>query len=175
MGLDVHTETTAVSVARAGREAPAYWGEIANKPAAVSGLVARLSGSFGEERLLFCYEAGPCGYGLYRQLVSLGQGCEVVAPSLMLRAPGGRIKTIRRSCRYSHGVGVLTGVWVPDTEQEAIRDLSRLRGDMKAQECKTRQQLNAFVLRQGHPWPSTRSRWTQTHYAWLKSLTFAHA
>lgn len=60
-------------------------------------------------------------------------------------------------------------------KQEAIRDLSRLRGDTKAQEYKTRQQSNAFVLRQGHPWLSTRSRWTQAHYAWLESLTFAHA
>ena len=178
VGLDVHKETIAVSVARAGREAPMHWGEIANEAAAVSGLVSRLSELFGGERLLFCYEAGPCGYVLYRQLVSLGQSCEVVAPSLMLRAPGERIKTDRRDAAklsVQSRSGVLTGVWVPDTEQEAIRDLTRLRGDMKTQECKARQQLNAFVLRQGHPWPSTRSRWTKAHYEWLESLTFAHA
>ncbi len=178
VGLDVHKETIAVAVARAGRAIPTSWGEIAHTPAAVSELVSRLGTSFGGEPLLFCYEAGPCGYGLYRQLVSLGQDCEVVAPSLMLRAPGERIKTDRRDAAklsVQSRSGVLTGVWVPDTEQEAMRDLSRLRGDMKTQECKARQQLNAFVLRQGHPWPSTRSRWTQAHYMWLESLTFAHA
>ena len=125
VGLDVHKETIAVSVARAGREAPIHWGEIANELAAVSGLVSRLSELFGGERLLFCYEAGPCGYVLYRQLVSLGQSCEVVAPSLMLRAPGERIKTDRRdSAKLSvqSRSGVLTGVWVPDTEQGEVRD-----------------------------------------------------
>lgn len=178
VGLDVHKETIAVSVAYAGREAPRYWGEIANEEEAIATLVLRLRKDVGGERLLFCYEAGPCGYGLYRQLVSSGQDCEVVAPSLMLRAPGERIKTDRRdSDKLSAQLrsGVLTRVWVPDTEQEAMRDLSRLRGDMKAQECKARQQLNAFVLRQGHHWPSGRSRWTQAHYAWLESLTFTHA
>ena len=113
--LDVHKETIAVSVARAGREAPMHWGEIANEAAAVSGLVSRLSELFGGERLLFCYEAGPCGYVLYRQLVSLGQSCEVVAPSLMLRAPGERIKTDRRDAAklsVQSRSGVLTGAAV---------------------------------------------------------------
>lgn len=70
--------------------------------------------------------------------------------------------------------GDLTAVWVPDEEQEAMRDLTRARDDLKAQERKARQQLNAYVLRHGHAWPSNKTRWTRTHYNWLESLRFPH-
>ncbi len=70
--------------------------------------------------------------------------------------------------------GDLTAVWVPDEEQEAMRDLTRTRGDFKGMERKARQQLNAYVLRHGHAWPSNKTRWTQTHYNWLESCKFAH-
>jgi transposase len=177
IGLDVHKESIAVAVARAGREAPESRGEIANKPKTVAKLVERLNQEFDGEVLLFCYEAGPCGYGLYRQLLALGHDCQVVAPSLIPRKPGERIKTDRRDARklaQALRSGDLTAVWVPDEEQEAMRDLTRARDDLKAQERKARQQLNAYVLRQGHAWPSNKTRWTQTHYNWLESLRFAH-
>jgi transposase len=177
IGLDVHKESIAVAVARAGREAPESRGEIANKPKTVAKLVERLNQEFDGEVLLFCYEAGPCGYGLYRQLLALGHDCQVVAPSLIPRKPGERIKTDRGDARklaQALRSGDLTAVWVPDEEQEAMRDLTRARDDLKAQERKARQQLNAYVLRQGHAWPSNKTRWTQTHYNWLESLRFAH-
>lgn len=177
IGLDVHKDTIAISVARSGRAAPESWGEIANKSKKVAKLVERLAAEFGSEVLLFAYEAGPCGYGLYRQLLSLGQDCQVVAPSKIPANPGERIKTDRRDAaklaRLSRS-GELTRVWVPDAEQEAMRDLTRARDDIKAQQHKARQQLNAFVLRHGHHWPSTKSRWTQSHYNWLESLRFEH-
>ena len=177
IGLDVHKESIAVAVARAGREAPESRGEIANKPKTVAKLVERLNQEFEGEVLLFCYEAGPCGYGLYRQLLGLGHDCQVVAPSLIPRKPGERIKTDRRDARklaQALRSGDLTAVWVPDEEQEAMRDLTRARDDLKAQERKARQQLNAYVLRHGHAWPSNKTRWTHTHYHWLESLRFAH-
>ncbi len=177
IGLDVHKESIAVAVARAGREVPEFRGEITNRPKAVAKLVERLSQEFEGELLQFCYEAGPCGYGLYRQLLELGQDCQVVAPSLIPKKPGERIKTDRRDARKLAQAlrnGDLTAVWVPDEEQEAMRDLTRARDDLKAQERKARQQLNAFVLRHGHAWPSKRTRWTQAHYNWLESLKFAH-
>jgi transposase len=177
IGLDVHKETIAVSVARSGRAAAESRGEISNRLKSVEKLVRRLSGEFGGEVLQFCYEAGPCGYGLYRQILKLGHDCEVVAPSLIPRKPGERVKTDRRDAsKLSQGLrsGDLTAVWVPDEEQEAMRDLTRARGDMKSQERKARQQLNAYVLRHGHAWPSNRSRWTQAHYNWLESLKFPH-
>ncbi|MCP4287549.1 MAG: hypothetical protein GY792_24435, partial [Gammaproteobacteria bacterium] len=77
IGLDVHKETIAIAVARAGRDAPESGGEIANRPKTVTKLVERLNQEFEGEVLLFCYEAGPCGYGLYRQLLELGHDCQV--------------------------------------------------------------------------------------------------
>jgi len=177
IGLDVHKDTIAVSVARSGRAAPESRGEIANERRKVARLVERLSREYGGEVLLFCYEAGPCGYGLYRQILKLGHDCQVVAPSLIPIKPGERIKTDRRDAgklAQSLRSGDLTAVWVPDEEQEAMRDLTRARDDMKGQERKARQQLNAYVLRHGHAWPSNKTRWTKTHYNWLESLKFGH-
>ena len=177
IGLDVHKESIVYAVAHAGREAAESRGEIANKPNKMAKLIDRLNKEFEGEVLLFCYEAGPCGYGLYRQLLALGHDCLVVAPSLIPKKPGDRIKTDRRDARklaQSLRSGDLTAVWVPDEEQEAMRDLTRARDDMKSQERKARQQLNAFVLRHGHAWPSNRTRWTKTHYNWLESHKLAH-
>jgi len=177
VGLDVHKDTIAVSVAWQGRTEPVYQGEIANTPKAVSKLVERLCVQCGGEALQWCYEAGPCGYVLYRQLCELGQSCVVVAPSRIPRAPGERVKTDRRdSLRLSRllRAGELEAVWVPDDEQEAMRDLSRCRSDFKGQEHKARQQLNGFVLRHGHHWPTGKTRWTRGHYNWLESLALAH-
>jgi transposase len=112
---------------------------------------------------------------LYRQILACGHDCQVVAPSRIPRTPGERIKTDRRDALKLARLlrsGDLTAVWVPDQDQEMMRDLSRARDDMKGQERKARQQLNAFVLRHGHHWPRGKSRWTPTHYNWLESLRF---
>lgn len=177
IGLDVHKETIAVSVALAGRSKPESLGEIANRPKKIAKLVESLSEKFGGEVMLFCYEAGPCGYILYRQIIESGHDCQVVAPSLIPKKPGERIKTDRRDAMKLARMlrsGDLTSVWVPGHEQEAMRDLTRARNDFKIQERKARQQLNSYVLRQGHIWPTGKTRWTQTHYNWLESLKFPH-
>lgn len=175
IGLDVHKETIAVAIAECGRAEPPYYGEIANKPAKVAKLIERLSRRYGGERLLFVYEAGPCGYGLYRQIVASGHACEVVAPSLIPRKAGDRVKTDRRDAlglaRLSRS-GELTAVWVPEPEQEAIRDLTRAREDMKAIETKARQRLGAFLLRHGQIYDRGKSRWTQAHFRWLEGVKF---
>jgi len=172
VGLDVHKETIAVAVAHPGRAEPVYRGEIANRPKAIRKLVAQLSQETGGEVVLWCYEAGPCGYVIYRQLLSLGQDCEVVAPPKRER-----IKTDRRDAlklARKLRAGELTQVWVPDVEQEAMRDISRCRADFKTQEKKAKQQLNGFVLRHGHHWPRGQSRWTRRHWEWLGQLSFSH-
>jgi len=177
VGLDVHKETIVISVARRGRGAPESWGEIANKTKSIDKLIGRVAAAFGGELVLWCYEAGPCGYGVYRHLLARGQDCQVVAPSQIPQKPGERVKTDRRDAAKLAAhlrSGDLSAVWVPDEEQEAMRDLTRARGDFKGQQRKARQQLNAFVLRHGHHWPKGRSRWTQAHLEWLESLRFAH-
>jgi len=175
VGLDVHKETIAVAVAECGRGQPDYLGEIANTPKAISKLIDRLSAKHGGEQLLFVYEAGACGYVVYRQIVASGHACEVVAPSLIPRKAGERVKTDRRDAlslaRLSRS-GDLTAVWVPGPEQEAIRDLTRAREDMKAIETKARQRLGAFLLRHGRVYAQGKSRWTQQHYRWLETVRF---
>lgn len=175
IGLDVHKDSIAVAVAWDGRSEPESRGEVANTPKTIGKLIHRLSEEANGGVLLFCYEAGPCGYGIYRQIIATGHDCQVVAPSLIPRKPGERIKTDQRDAlKLSRHLrsGDLTAVWVPDEEQEAIRDLTRARDDMKGQERKARQQLNAFVLRHGHAWPSGKTRWTLTHFNWLESIRF---
>ena len=170
VGLDVHKATIAAAVARGIQGEVTYHGEIENTPAAVRKLVKRLS-PHGEV-LSVCYEAGPCGYGLHRELTALGHDCAVVAPSLIPRKAGERLKTDRRDALMLarlHRAGELTPVWVPDQEQEAIRDLSRAREDMKGIELKARQRLGAFLLRHGRVYDG-KSRWTVAHWRWLEQL-----
>lgn len=128
VGFDVHKATIAVSVAdRAGGE-PRFFGEIANTPAAVVKLMAQLSK--GGARLSVCYEAGCCGYVLYRQITKLGHFCQVVAPSLIPKKAGDRVTTDRRDSLMLARLmraGEVTGIWIPDGLQEALRDLTRAR------------------------------------------------
>lgn len=173
VGLDVHKDSIAVALAGWGRGEPEYRGEIGHTAAAVKKLVKQLSPD--GEVLSFCYEAGPCGYGLYRTLTALGHRCEVVAPSLIPRKAGERLKTDRRDALMLarlHRSGELTAVWVPDLEQEAMRDLTRAREDMKSLELKARQRLGAFLLRHGRVYREGTSRWTQAHWRWLEAVKF---
>ena len=173
IGLDTHKDTIAVAIAEAGQSKPRYYGEIANTPEAVAKLVKKLSPA--GEVLSFCYEAGPCGYGIHRQLTHLGHDCVVVAPSLIPVKPGDRVKTDRRdseSLARLHRAGELTAVWVPGPEQEAVRDLTRAREDTKALERQAKQRLSAFLLRHGRLCAAGKTKWTKAHSQWLMTLKF---
>ena len=175
VGLDVHKETIVVTVAEEGRSKSRFYGEIANTAKAVEKMVAALSAE--GEVISFCYEAGPCGYGLYRQITDLGHECVVVAPSLIPRKPGDRVKTDRRDSdglSRLHRAGELTSVWVPDQTQEALRDLVRCRADLVQMQKTAKQILNAFVLRQGFHYPSEKSKWTQAYWRWLEKKRLTH-
>ena len=123
--------------------------------------------------LRFCYEAGPCGYVIQRLLAAAGHDCVVVAPSLIPRKPGDRIKTDRRDAinlAGLHRAGALTAVWVPDPAHEAVRDLVRARLAAVRSLRQARQQLSGFLLRHGRHY--SRPAWTLMHRRWLAGLRF---
>ena len=161
IGLDVHKNTIAVAAARSGRCAAEYCCEIRNEGEVAARLLERVS-CYGES-LSFCYEAGPCGYVLQRELESLGHECVVVAPSLIPKRPGNRVKTDRRDAlelARLHGAGELVSVSVPSPEDEAMRDLTRAREDMKSVELAARNRLSGFLLRHGLTYREGKCRWT---------------
>jgi transposase len=175
VGLDVHKEGIVVAVAEGGaRGEVREYGRIANARTALDRLARKLGGE--GVKLRFCYEAGPCGYGIQRQLSAPGHDCVVVAPSLIPKRPGDRIKTDRRDAAglaKLHRAGELTAVWVPDPGHEAMRDLVRARLDAVRALRRARQQLSGFLLRQGCHYG--RPAWTKLHRRWLAALKFEQA
>lgn len=174
VGLDVHKKTIAVATVEGRASAEVrFYGTIANTPEAIRSLLRRLSR--GGQRLHLCYEAGPLGYNLYRLSTGLGHRCDVVAPSLIPRRAGDKVKTDRRDAMMLAQLlrtGQLTEVWVPDEAHEAMRDLVRMRAQAMKDLRKTRQQLMSFLLRHGRVFPGTH--WTKAHRRWLGELKFAH-
>ena len=175
VGLDVHKDGIVVAVADGGiRGEVREYGRIANTPTALDRLARKL-GHDGVS-LRFCYEAGPCGYRIQRRLSARGHDCVVVAPSLIPKRAGDRVKTDRRdaaSLARLHRAGELTAVWVPDAGHEAMRDLVRARLDAVHALRRARQQLSGFLLRQGCHYG--RAAWTKLHRRWLAGLTFEQA
>src|SRR5271165_6688061 len=175
VALDTSKLRNAVAIAEGGRDGEVrYLGAFDNTPAAIGKLVRKLSGRY--ERLSFCFEAGPTGYGLHRQITELGHDCIVVAPSLIPHKPGERVKTNRldalalaRQLRS----GDLTAVWVPDAHHEAVRDLTRARGAAVQDLRRKRQQVSALLLRLGRHYPGKTS-WGKAHHSWLASQTLEH-
>jgi transposase len=173
VGLDDSKNSIDVAIASEGRDGEVRsYGTVANTAEAVRKLVRRLG---RPKDLYFVYEAGPCGYGLYRELLSLGTNCMVAAPSKTPRRSGDQIKTDRRDAitlARLHRAGELHPVWVPDEDTEAMRDLTRAREDSKYVQTKARQRLGAFLLRHGRRYPG-RTHWTKSHMKWLAEQRFA--
>ena len=175
VGIDTAKVRNAVTVAEGGRLGEIrYLGEFDTSPDAVAKLVRKLAARYATVH--FCYEAGPTGYGLYRQIMSMGHECTVVAPSMIPRKPGERVKTNRRDSRTLarlHRAGELTAVWVPDETHEAVRDLVRTRAAAVEDYRRKRQHISAFLLRHGRGFEGKPS-WTGRHLRWLDSQNFVH-
>lgn len=176
VAFDTSKTKHAVAIADGGRGSEVrFLGEVSSSPEAVERLIRKLAGRYG--KLHFCYEAGPTGYGLYRQAEALGHACLVVAPALIPKRPGERIKTNRRDAvtlARLHRAGELTGVWVPDATHEAVRDLVRAREAAADDLRRKRQQLLSFLLRHGRIYTAS-GHWTLAHRRWLAKQSFEHA
>src|SRR6201990_2916590 len=175
VGIDTAKTHNAVAVAEVGRKGEVrYLGTFENTPDAVTKLIRKLADRY--ETLHFCYEAGPTGYGLYRQIRALGHTCLVVAPSLIPRRPGDRVKTNRRDALALARLlraGELTAVWVPDEGHEAMRDLVRARTAAVETLRVHRQQISAFMLKHGRIYPRKKG-WTMRYLIWLQEQRFDH-
>jgi transposase len=175
VGLDLHKATVCVAVAESGRTGEVRQvGVFENRPEILSRMVSRL-GKRGRP-LSFCYEAGPCGYGLHRFLTSCGHDCVVVAPSLIPMKAGDRVKTDRRDAMMLaklHRAGELTPIWIPDAAHEAMRDLVRARATAVRVLSKARQHLQGFLLRHDRIYRGVRA-WTVAYRRWLTTVRFDH-
>src|SRR3982750_422902 len=176
VGMDVHKETIVIAVTATGEVGKAtVYGTFPNTAVGLEKLVKRLRQAGGGP-IKFCYETGPCGYGVHRTLTRMGEDCMVVAPSMIPRKPGERQKTDKRDAANPavlHRGGLLTAVWVPDAAHEAMRDLIRSRLAAVRAVRTARQQLSAFLLRHERIYRNGRKAWTKAHRGWLADQSFA--
>jgi len=175
VGLDVHKNSIVIAPAEGERGGEVrFYGTIENRVSALDPVIRKLQ-SDGKRHFEFVYEAGPCGYGIYRHLVSKGFECMVVAPSRIPRAKGNRIQTDRRDAKELARLlraGDLTPIYVPNVEDEAMRDLTRAREDAKTAQCKARQRLQGFLLRHGFRYG--KKSWSKAHLRWMSDIAMAH-
>ena len=174
VGIDAHKKDLFVAMLIGHEKTPVTW-QLANEPQAVRRLVRKLEREAPGPVRVF-YEAGPCGYALQRQVTTARVSCDVVAPALIPRKPGERVKTNRRDARKVVELGragLLTAVQPPTPEDEAVRDLARARDDARVDRQRCRHRLGKLLLRRGLHFAG--KNWSRAHRRWLETLTWAYA
>ena len=175
VALDAHKVENQAAMLLPDESKPVEW-DCVNERAAVVRMVRKVQRQAPGE-VWFCYEAGPCGYALQRWIEEAGAKCVVVAPSLIPRKPGDRVKTNRRDARKLvelFRAGLLTEVHPPTPQDEAVRDLCRAREDAQQDLVRSRHRLSKLLLRRGWTWTGGKKNWSQGHRLWLRSLRFEH-
>ena len=173
VGMDAHKASISVAMLLPGEDKPTHW-KIDNRSTAIVRLAKRLRKDSGGD-VITCYEAGPTGYALMRQLESLGVSCKVIAPALIPKQAGDRVKTDRRDAMKLASLfraGLLVEVHPPTPAQEAVRDLCRARDDARDDRMRARHRLGKFLLR--HGLSHGGKAWTLVHNRWLSTLRFEH-
>jgi len=177
VGLDTHKEFVEVAYVEDSRQSrPVHIGRVPNTKASIIKLTRQFQSKHPQATLHFVYEAGPCGYWVYRLLTSMGLPCYVVAPSLIPKKPGQRVKTDKRDAMKLAvllRVGDLDPIYVPEPEDEAIRDLSRARETAMKDLKDAKYQLKALLLRNNIKPPVT-DNWSLKHLRWLTELVLPY-
>ncbi|WP_277053459.1 IS110 family transposase [Pseudoalteromonas marina] len=177
IGLDTHKEFNEVAYIEEHRGAqPVHLGRVSSSKMAVQKLVRQFESKYPGATLHFVYEAGPCGYWIYRLITSLGHCCYVVAPSLIPKKSGEKIKTDKRDALKLAKLlksEDLTPIYVPEPEDEAVRDLSRAREVAMKDLKDAKYQLKALLLRNNINYRGT-ANWSQKHLRWLTELVLPH-
>lgn len=171
VGMDVHAERIVLASLEGSAREPTVR-DIPNDPKVIRRTFQRLPASAYELRC--CYEAGPCGYEVFRQLDAMGIACEVVAPALIPVKAGDRVKTDRRDAvklARLYRAGELTTITVPTSDQEAVRDLVRARDDVRKDLTAARHRLGKFLIRHGRLYRGGRN-WTGRFWEWLNKQAF---
>ena len=171
IAFDQHAATTVAAVLLPGQRTPALHPLTSDLPT-IRRFVQRLQ---RQGAVRCCYEAGPCGFELQRALTAHGIPCDVIAPALIPRRPGDRIKTDRRDAgqlAVLYRADALTAIHIPTEQEEAVRDLLRCREDIRADLLRARHRLSKFLLRHGRRFTGTKKAWSKRHDAWLRAQTW---
>jgi transposase len=173
VGIDAHKKDLFMAMLVGTAPTPVTW-TVPNEPTAVRRLVRKLERE-APGPVQACYEAGPCGYALQRQLTTPRVACQVIAPALIPKKPGERVKTNARDARKLAELlraGLLTEVRPPTPAEEAVRDLARARDDAREDRQRARHRLGQLLLRRGLHYRGRN--WTQAHRRWIASLAWTH-
>jgi transposase len=177
LGLDVHKDSITIAIAAAGRNGEVrLYGAISNDLHALEKALTKIRQAHGGAGLEVCYEAGPCGFGIARRLAQLKVACQVVAPSMIPKRSGDRVKTDKRDARKLARLlraGELTPVYIPEPTDEAMRDLCRARTDAVDDRRRSRHRLKGFLLRHGYRYQG-KSTWSAAHERYLRELVLPH-
>lgn len=171
IAFDQHAATTVAAVLLPGHRTPALHTLTSESPAILR-FVERLR---RQGPLRCCYEAGPCGFELQRALTGRQVACDIIAPALIPRRAGDRVKTDRRDAgqlAVLYRAGALTAIHIPSEQEEAARDLLRCREDIRADLLRARHRLSKFLLRHGRRFTATKKAWSKRHDAWLRAQTW---
>jgi transposase len=171
IAFDQHAATTVAAVLLPGHRTPAIH-PLTSEVTTIGRFVARVQ---RQGTVTCCYEAGPCGFELQRALTTKGISCDVIAPALIPRRPGDRIKTDRRDAGHLavlYRAGALTAIHIPTEQEEAARDLLRCREDICADLLRARHRLSKFLLRHGRRFTATKKAWSKRHDTWLRAQTW---